>query len=61
MKTSLLLILVGVAAGILLAPRKGSETWEMILDKIDEMKADAMDQAEDVEESAIDLAENARN
>ena len=59
MKRSLLLILAGVAAGILLAPRKGSETWEMILDKIDELKADAMDEAEDVRESAVDLGETA--
>ena len=58
MNKTLLLLLTGFVAGILLAPRKGSETWEMVLDKIDEMKGEVTDEAEDVAEQAADLGDS---
>ena len=53
MKNALLLLLTGFVAGILLAPRKGSETWQLVRDQLDEWKEGAIDHSEDVEESTL--------
>ena len=37
------LILTGIAIGVLLAPGKGSETWQKITDCLDDLKGKARD------------------
>jgi len=37
------LILTGIAIGILLAPGKGSETWQKITDCLDDLKSKTKD------------------
>ena len=48
MKKAFWLIMAGIGIGILLAPRKGSETWEKIVDGIDDWKSKAMDTIDDL-------------
>jgi len=40
----LLLLLAGVAVGLLIAPDKGSETWNKVVDGLDDVKDKAMDE-----------------
>ena len=47
MKKAFYLILAGVAVGILIAPRKGSETWQKLKDSFDDWKEDTADQMND--------------
>ena len=42
------LILTGIAIGILLAPGKGSETWEKITDYLDDLKSKTKDTINDL-------------
>lgn len=44
MKRVLLLLLAGVAVGLLIAPDKGSETWNKVVDGLDDVKDKAMDE-----------------
>ena len=48
MKKAFYLILTGVVFGILIAPRKGSETWKKLKDGFDDWKDGAKDQVNDV-------------
>ncbi len=56
MNKTLLLILTGVAAGLLLAPRRGSETWQKIVDGFEGLKDRVSDNAEDLMDEGSDLA-----
>ena len=44
MKRVLLILLAGVAIGMLIAPEKGSETWTKLVDDLDDIKDKAMDE-----------------
>ena len=55
MKKALYLILAGVAIGILVAPRKGSETWEKLVDEINDWKNEAMDKVDDLKSKGDEL------
>ncbi len=44
MKKVLLILLAGVAVGLLVAPQKGSKTWEKIVDGLDDIKDKAVDE-----------------
>ena len=44
MKKVLLILLAGVAVGMLLAPDKGSETWKRLVDGLDDIKDKAIDE-----------------
>lgn len=44
MKKILLLLLAGVAVGMLLAPEKGTETWKKLVDGLDDIKDKAVDE-----------------
>ena len=44
MKKTLFVLLAGVAAGLLLAPDKGSKTWKKLSDGLDDAKNKAMDE-----------------
>ena len=48
MKKAFYLILAGVAIGLLVAPAKGSETWQKIKDSLDDLKNDGMDHVNDI-------------
>ena len=48
MKKALYLILAGVAIGLLAAPAKGSETWQKIKDRFDDLKNDGLDHVNDI-------------
>ena len=52
MNRTMLTLLAGIAIGILLAPRKGSETWDKIMDSFDDLK----DKANDLKNKASDKA-----
>lgn len=56
MKKALLLILAGVAIGILVAPDKGSETWKKITDGLDDLKKKAGNSVNDLLDSGKDIA-----
>jgi gas vesicle protein len=48
MKKVICLILAGVAIGILVAPGKGSETWQKLKEGFNDWKDGAMDQINDM-------------
>ncbi|HEY2350452.1 MAG TPA: YtxH domain-containing protein [Puia sp.] len=54
------LILTGIAMGILLAPGKGSETWQKITDCLDDLKTKAKDSFNDLVNGAKDMAKEGR-
>ncbi len=56
MNKTLLLILTGVAAGLLLAPRRGSETWQKIVDGFEGLKDRVADNAGDIVDDGVDMA-----
>ena len=56
MKKAFYLILTGIAVGILIAPRKGSETWAKLKEGFDEWTDDAKDQVHDLISEGKDLA-----
>lgn len=56
MKKAFYLILAGIAVGILIAPRKGSETWEKVKEGFDDWKNDARDQVNDFISQGRDIA-----
>jgi len=52
---------LGVAAGILFAPKSGSETREFLLSKVNEGADYARRRAQDVRESAEDVVERSKS
>jgi gas vesicle protein len=44
MKRVLLILLAGVAVGLLIAPDMGSKTWTKVVDGLDDIKDKAMDE-----------------
>lgn len=50
MNRTMLTLLTGIAIGLLLAPRKGSETWEKIMSCFDDLK----DKANNLKEKAVE-------
>ena len=55
MKKILVVLLAGVAVGLLLAPDKGSKTWEKLMDGLDDIKDKAVDEINNLMEKSKDL------
>ena len=55
MKKAFWLIMSGVAIGILLAPDKGSSTWQKLVNKFNDLKGEASDQANSMMDRGKDL------
>jgi gas vesicle protein len=55
MKKVLLILLAGVAVGLLIAPDKGSETWGKVVDGLDDLKDKAMDEINNLVEKGKDM------
>ncbi len=56
MKKVLLVLLAGVAVGLLLAPEKGSETWNKLVDGLDDIKDKAIDEINSLVGKGKDIA-----
>jgi gas vesicle protein len=56
MKKVLLVLLAGVAVGMLLAPEKGSKTWKKIVDGLDDIKDKAVDEMNHLVDKGKDFA-----
>jgi gas vesicle protein len=56
MKRAFYIILTGVAVDILIAPRKGSETWAKLKEGFSDWKDGAKDQVNDVVSKGKDIA-----
>ncbi len=56
MKKVLLILLAGVAVGLLVAPQKGSKTWKKIVDGLDDIKDKAVDEMNSLVDKGKDLA-----
>jgi uncharacterized membrane-anchored protein YhcB (DUF1043 family) len=56
MNKTLLTLLVGIGIGILIAPAKGSETWNKLVDGLNDLKDKLEDEADDVVDKAKDFA-----
>jgi gas vesicle protein len=54
MNRTFLVLLTGIAIGILIAPAKGSETWKKIVDGFDDYKDKATDKANELYNRAED-------
>ena len=61
MKKVFYLILTGIAIGILLAPGKGSDTWQKITDCLDDLKTKTKDTFNDLVGGAKNMAEEAKS
>jgi gas vesicle protein len=48
MNKTLVTIIAGIAIGLLVAPRKGSETWNKLKDSFSDLKGEAQDKADDL-------------
>ena len=57
MKKGILLLLAGIAIGILVAPDKGSSTWNKIVDGLDDLKEKAVDGFNDLVDQGKDLVD----
>jgi len=60
MKKVIYLILAGVAIGILVAPGKGSETWQKLKEGFNDWKDGAMDQINDMVSQGKDLVRDGK-
>ena len=56
MKSLLLVLLAGVAVGMLLAPEKGSESWKKLVDSLDDVKNKTMEEIDNLVTKSKDLA-----
>ncbi len=56
MSKTLLTLLLGIGIGILIAPAKGSETWEKLMGCLDDIKEKLEGEADDLADRAEDLA-----
>ena len=56
MKKVLVILLAGVAVGLLLAPAKGSKTWKKIVDGLDDIKDKAVDELNNLVDKGKDIA-----
>jgi gas vesicle protein len=56
MKGLLFVLLAGVAVGMLLAPDKGSETWNKLAGSLDDVKKKTMDEIDNLVSKGKDLA-----
>ncbi|HZK64629.1 MAG TPA: YtxH domain-containing protein [Puia sp.] len=56
MNKTLLTLLIGIGIGILIAPAKGSETWNKLVDGLNDLKDKLEDEADDVVDKAKDFA-----
>ena len=59
MKKAILLLLAGVAIGILIAPAKGSETRQNLMNGIDDLKDDVKNKLNDLTGHAEEVVNNA--
>jgi gas vesicle protein len=59
MKKAILLLLAGVVMGIFIAPARGSETWQNLLDGIDDFKDDVKNKLNDLVGSGKEAVNNA--
>jgi hypothetical protein len=55
MKAAFWLIMSGVAIGILLAPDKGSVTWQKLVDRFNDLKGEASDRVNDMKDKGKDM------
>ena len=60
MKKVIYLILAGVGIGILVAPGKGSETWQKLKEGFNDWKDGAMDQINDMVSQGKDLVRDGK-
>jgi gas vesicle protein len=56
MKKVLVILLAGVAVGLLLAPQKGSKTWKKIVNGLDDIKDKAVDEMNSLVDKGKDIA-----
>lgn len=61
MKKILLVLLAGVAIGMLLAPEKGTETWKKLVDGLDDIKDNAIDEMNNLMDKSKGLIKKARS
>ena len=54
------LILTGIALGVLLAPGRGSDTWQKIADCLDNFKSKTKSTINDLMEGAKNMAEEGK-
>jgi hypothetical protein len=55
MNKTFLTLLVGIGIGVLVAPRKGSETWRRLKDGLDEYKDKLSNEGADLAEKSKDV------
>ncbi len=60
MKKVLLLLLAGVAVGLLIAPEKGTKTIKKLVDGLDDIKDKAVDEMNHLVEKGKDLTARAK-
>lgn len=61
MKNVLFVLLAGVALGILLAPDKGSKSWNKLVDGLDDVKKKTMDEIDNLVSKGKDMASKGKS
>lgn len=56
MKKVLVVLLAGVAVGLLLAPEKGSKTWKKLVNGLDDIKDKAVGEMNNLVDKGKDIA-----